>query len=126
MIISMNIRHHPQVYSKRDFRINRFAFFTKKSILFALNLRKRGADLSTSQMLAFPALKIGLLFVKQISKPIANYVKNQAKQHPNMKATVIRFAQGYHRLEVRMKRREMASDAAKVDQQTIRPLDDAR
>ena len=52
-------------------------------------------------MFAFPALKIGLLFVKQIAKPIASYVKTQAKQHPNFRAGVIRFAQGYHRLEAR-------------------------
>ncbi|XP_059612452.1 putative OPA3-like protein CG13603 [Phlebotomus argentipes] len=31
---------------------------------------------------AFPAAKLGVLFLKQISKPIANFMKNQAKKSP--------------------------------------------
>lgn len=31
---------------------------------------------------AFPAAKLGALLIKQISKPIANAVKNQAKSSP--------------------------------------------
>lgn len=31
---------------------------------------------------AFPAAKLGALLIKQISKPIANVVKNQAKSSP--------------------------------------------
>lgn len=31
---------------------------------------------------AFPAAKLGALLLKQISKPIANVVKNQAKSSP--------------------------------------------
>ncbi|XP_055679962.1 putative OPA3-like protein CG13603 [Lutzomyia longipalpis] len=31
---------------------------------------------------AFPAAKLGVLLLKQISKPIANYMKNQAKKSP--------------------------------------------
>lgn len=30
----------------------------------------------------FPALKLGVLFVKQISKPLAKFLVNQAKNHP--------------------------------------------
>lgn len=30
----------------------------------------------------FPALKLGVLFIKQISKPLAQVIVNQAKNHP--------------------------------------------
>ena len=30
----------------------------------------------------FPALKLGVLFIKQISKPLAQIIVNQAKNHP--------------------------------------------
>lgn len=30
----------------------------------------------------FPALKLGVLFIKQISKPIAKLLVTQAKNHP--------------------------------------------
>lgn len=31
---------------------------------------------------AFPVAKLGYLFVRQMSKPIANYAKERAKSHP--------------------------------------------
>lgn len=31
---------------------------------------------------AFPAAKLGVLAIKQISKPIANIIKSKAKEHP--------------------------------------------
>lgn len=31
---------------------------------------------------AFPIAKLGVLFLKQLSKPIANYAKERAKTHP--------------------------------------------
>lgn len=37
---------------------------------------------------AFPAAKLGVLAVKQISKPIANILKNNAKQSPFFKRYV--------------------------------------
>lgn len=30
----------------------------------------------------FPVAKLGVLFIKQISKPIANLIKTRAKNHP--------------------------------------------
>lgn len=37
---------------------------------------------------AFPAAKLGVLALKQISKPIANIIKNRAKQSPFFKKYV--------------------------------------
>ncbi|CAH2019762.1 unnamed protein product [Acanthoscelides obtectus] len=38
---------------------------------------------------AFPAAKLGALLLKQISKPIANVVKNQAKSSPILGNTCV-------------------------------------
>lgn len=37
----------------------------------------------------FPAFKLGVLFVKQISKPLAKFLVSQAKAHPLFRTYVI-------------------------------------
>ncbi|XP_031833447.1 optic atrophy 3 protein homolog [Nomia melanderi] len=52
----------------------------------------------------FPALKLGVLFVKQISKPIAKFLVSQAKNHPVFRTYfIIPPAQFYHWAEVKTK-----------------------
>lgn len=52
----------------------------------------------------FPALKLGVLFVKQISKPLAKFIVNQAKNHPVFRTYfIIPPAQFYHWAEVKSK-----------------------
>lgn len=52
----------------------------------------------------FPALKLGVLFVKQISKPLAKLIVNQAKNHPVFRTYfIIPPAQFYHWAEVKTK-----------------------
>ncbi|KAK1118369.1 hypothetical protein K0M31_015069 [Melipona bicolor] len=52
----------------------------------------------------FPALKLGVLFVKQISKPLAKFLVNQAKNHPVFRTYfIIPPAQFYHWAEVNAK-----------------------
>ncbi|KAJ8672990.1 hypothetical protein QAD02_004251 [Eretmocerus hayati] len=52
----------------------------------------------------FPALKLGVLFVKQISKPLAQIIVNQAKNHPVFRTYfIIPPAQFYHWAEVKTK-----------------------
>ncbi|XP_077258306.1 putative OPA3-like protein CG13603 [Temnothorax americanus] len=52
----------------------------------------------------FPALKLGVLFVKQISKPLAKFIVNQAKSHPIFRTYfIIPPAQFYHWAEVKGK-----------------------
>lgn len=58
-------------------------------------------------MVFFPVFKIGILLIKQISKPIANYVKQTTVNHPSMRKTIIKFAQKYHRFEVKLNRRQL-------------------
>ena len=53
---------------------------------------------------AFPALKLAALFVKQVSKPIANFIANKAKNHPVLRTYfIIPPAQLYHWAEVKVK-----------------------
>ncbi|XP_012057382.1 PREDICTED: putative OPA3-like protein CG13603 [Atta cephalotes] len=52
----------------------------------------------------FPALKLGVLFVKQISKPLAKFLVNQAKSHSIFRTYfIIPPAQFYHWAEVKAK-----------------------
>uniref|UniRef100_A0A0G4H139 OPA3-like protein n=1 Tax=Chromera velia CCMP2878 TaxID=1169474 RepID=A0A0G4H139_9ALVE len=55
-------------------------------------------------MAPFPLIKLGSLAIKQISKPIGTYVKNQAKNHPSFRRFCAGFAQGYHTFEQRLAR----------------------
>lgn len=53
---------------------------------------------------AFPAAKLGALLLRQISKPIANFVKERAKQSPVFRTYVcMPPAQFYNWCEVKMK-----------------------
>lgn len=53
---------------------------------------------------AFPAAKLGALLLRQISKPIANFVKERAKQSPVFRSYVcMPPAQFYNWCEVKMK-----------------------
>lgn len=52
----------------------------------------------------FPALKLGVLFIKQISKPLAKFLVNQAKSHPIFRTYfIVPPAQFYHWAEVKAK-----------------------
>ncbi|KYN37455.1 hypothetical protein ALC56_08168 [Trachymyrmex septentrionalis] len=52
----------------------------------------------------FPALKLGVLFVKQISKPLAKFLVSQAKSHSIFRTYfIIPPAQFYHWAEVKTK-----------------------
>ncbi|XP_014214602.1 putative OPA3-like protein CG13603 [Copidosoma floridanum] len=52
----------------------------------------------------FPVVKLGVLFIKQISKPLAQVIVNQAKNHPVFRRYfIIPPAQFYHWAEVKAK-----------------------
>ncbi|XP_075153913.1 putative OPA3-like protein CG13603 isoform X1 [Haematobia irritans] len=53
---------------------------------------------------AFPAAKLGVLAIKQVSKPIANVIKSKAKQHPFFRNYIcMPPAQLYNWVEVKTK-----------------------
>eukprot|EP00127_Corallochytrium_limacisporum_P006639 Clim_evm18s232 gene=Clim_evmTU18s232 len=53
--------------------------------------------------MAFPVGKLAYLMVRQLSKPVANTIKQQATQHPSFRRFCVAFAQRYHRLEMNVK-----------------------
>jgi hypothetical protein len=75
-------------------------------------------------MAALPVLKLFFLGVKQLSKPVAGFIKNRAKNSPAFKAHVINAAQLWHRVNVRAS--QAASNAsAEARALRIKPLDEA-
>ncbi|KAI9714219.1 MAG: hypothetical protein M1812_006440 [Candelaria pacifica] len=48
-------------------------------------------------------LKISSLVVRTVSKPIANYIKSQAREHERFRKICVRFAQSLHRIDMRMR-----------------------
>ncbi|XP_057336815.1 putative OPA3-like protein CG13603 [Microplitis mediator] len=70
----------------------------------------------------FPAFKLGVLFLKQISKPLAKLIVEQAKSHPVFRTYfIIPPAQFYHWAEVKAKMYVMnlgkPSKVAKLNEQ---------
>eukprot|EP00112_Aurelia_sp_Birch-Aquarium-sp1_P026545 Seg9474.2 transcript_id=Seg9474.2/GoldUCD/mRNA.D3Y31 product="putative OPA3-like protein" protein_id=Seg9474.2/GoldUCD/D3Y31 len=58
-------------------------------------------------MVALPLFKLGVLVVKQVSKPIANLVKTGARNSSIFKKIISSPAQRYNRLEQRFRMRQM-------------------
>ncbi|SCU80851.1 LADA_0B09868g1_1 [Lachancea dasiensis] len=68
------------------------------------------------------AVKLGTLLIRQVTRPVANVLKAQAKQHDKFKEICIGLAQRMHRLDARMR-----SKLSTVDREIkVRPLNDAR
>ncbi|GFO50515.1 optic atrophy 3 protein homolog [Plakobranchus ocellatus] len=65
-------------------------------------------------MAPFPLIKLGYLAIRQISKPIANYIKRQAKSSPFIRTWIcMPPAQLYHWWEVNIHLRMMGLGKAK-------------
>jgi glutaredoxin 2 len=75
-------------------------------------------------MAALPVLKLFFLGVKQLSKPVAGFIKNRAKSNPSFKQHVINSAQLWHRINVRA---SQVANNASADARALRikPLDEA-
>ncbi|KAJ3105568.1 hypothetical protein HDU97_007910 [Phlyctochytrium planicorne] len=66
-------------------------------------------------------IKIGTLLIRTLAKPIANSIKNQAKNHPRFKRFCINVAQTYHSIEETLKMRFFDYKIT-----AIRPLNEAK
>lgn len=67
------------------------------------------------------ALKLTTLLVKTIAKPMANAIKQQAKEHENFRNICIRMAQSLHRNETKLRMSLLGEKRIK-----IRPLNDTK
>ncbi|KAI5304794.1 hypothetical protein KEM55_009269 [Ascosphaera atra] len=63
------------------------------------------------------ALKISSLAIRTLSKPIANSIKAQAREHERFRKLCISFAQGLHRVDMRL-RLGLLQSTASIDRQT--------
>ncbi|KAH7568857.1 hypothetical protein JRO89_XS06G0061900 [Xanthoceras sorbifolium] len=72
--------------------------------------------------MVLPALKLGTLALKTLSKPVAAKLKQQAAIHPRFRQFIISIAQANHRITTRMQRR-IHSHATDVE---IRPLNEEK
>ncbi|KAI9828902.1 MAG: hypothetical protein M1826_005825 [Phylliscum demangeonii] len=59
-------------------------------------------------------LKLTTLIIRTLSKPIANQIKAQAREHPSFRRICISFAQSVHRIDMRL-RLGLLRDATTVD-----------
>ncbi|GAA5911063.1 hypothetical protein JCM6882_006866 [Rhodosporidiobolus microsporus] len=67
------------------------------------------------------SLKIASLLLRTLSKPIANKIKQQAKEHEGFKGWTVQFAQWQHRAEMNLRVRLLGESPKHV-----RPLSEAR
>ncbi|KAI4701575.1 hypothetical protein J4E81_003315 [Alternaria sp. BMP 2799] len=61
-------------------------------------------------------LKVTSLFVRTLAKPVANAIKRNAHEHDRFRRICVKFAQGLHRVDMRM-RLGLLQDPAVIDRQ---------
>ncbi|EXJ78161.1 hypothetical protein A1O3_09322 [Capronia epimyces CBS 606.96] len=65
------------------------------------------------------ALKFTSLAIRTLAKPIANFIKRQAREHDGFRRTCITFAQRLHRIDMRW-RIGLLQDAAAIEKQAAK------
>ncbi|MCJ1479064.1 hypothetical protein MMC13_007748 [Lambiella insularis] len=70
-------------------------------------------------------LKITSLLIRTLSKPIANYIKAQAREHPKFRKRCIQSAQAVHRFDMKL-RLGLLQDTAAIDKQLAREAKEAQ
>ncbi|CAF9935281.1 MAG: hypothetical protein ALECFALPRED_006350 [Alectoria fallacina] len=70
-------------------------------------------------------IKLGSLVVKTLSKPIANRIKAQAREHERFRRVCVSFAQGIHRWDMRF-RLGLLQDSAALEKQAAREAVEAQ
>ncbi|KAL9579263.1 MAG: hypothetical protein Q9212_005210 [Teloschistes hypoglaucus] len=70
-------------------------------------------------------IKLGSLLIRTFSKPVANYIKGQAREHPRFRRICISAAQRVHRLDMRL-RLGLLQDTASIDKQIARDAAEAQ
>ncbi|MCJ1436190.1 hypothetical protein MMC27_005568 [Xylographa pallens] len=71
------------------------------------------------------ALKTTSLIIRTLSKPIANYIKAQAREHPAFRKRCVSIAQRLHQWDMRL-RLGLLQDQAAIDRQIAREVKEAQ
>jgi len=69
-------------------------------------------------------LKIGSLVIRTLAKPIGNYIKRNAREHEGFRRYCVGFAQGLHRIDMRL-RLGLLQDQAVIERQIQREAKEA-
>ncbi|KAL8940110.1 MAG: hypothetical protein Q9216_002991 [Gyalolechia sp. 2 TL-2023] len=70
-------------------------------------------------------IKLGSLVIRTLSKPVANYIKGQAREHPRFRQLCIAGAQRIHRIDMRL-RLGLLQDHASIEKQIAREAAEAQ
>ncbi|KAL6715831.1 class II myosin [Lecanora helva] len=70
-------------------------------------------------------IKVGSLVIKTLSKPIANRIKAQAREHERFRKVCVNVAQGIHRWDMRF-RLGLLQDTAAIDKQIAKEAAEAK
>ncbi|KAI9893424.1 MAG: hypothetical protein M1814_006721 [Vezdaea aestivalis] len=70
-------------------------------------------------------LKISSLVIRTLSKPIANQIKAQAREHARFRSICVSFAQRLHRIDMRL-RLGLLQDAAAIERQLAKEAAEAQ
>ncbi|KAL8697133.1 MAG: hypothetical protein Q9224_002455 [Gallowayella concinna] len=70
-------------------------------------------------------IKLGSLLIRTLSKPVANYIKSQAREHPRFRRLCISGAQRVHRLDMSL-RLGLLQDHATIDKQIAKEAAEAQ
>ncbi|CAO1598148.1 hypothetical protein XANCAGTX0491_001920 [Xanthoria calcicola] len=70
-------------------------------------------------------IKLGSLLIRTLSKPVANYIKSQAREHPRFRRLCIAGAQRVHRLDMSL-RLGLLQDHATIEKQIAREAAEAQ
>ncbi|KAL8827608.1 MAG: hypothetical protein Q9170_006946 [Blastenia crenularia] len=70
-------------------------------------------------------IKLGSLVIRTLSKPVANYIKGQAREHPRFRQLCIAGAQRIHRVDMRL-RLGLLQDHAAIDKQIAKEAAEAQ
>ncbi|PGH26758.1 hypothetical protein AJ80_01522 [Polytolypa hystricis UAMH7299] len=65
-------------------------------------------------------LKLSSLVIRTLSKPIANQIKAQAREHERFRRVCVSFAQGLHRWDMRLRLGLLQNNAAALERQAAR------
>jgi len=70
-------------------------------------------------------LKLSSLVIRTLSKPIANQIKAQAREHERFRRICVRFAQSLHRIDMRL-RLGLLRDTAAIERQIAKEAAEAK
>ncbi|XP_057315597.1 optic atrophy 3 protein homolog isoform X2 [Hydractinia symbiolongicarpus] len=75
--------------------------------------------------MTLPLIKLVTLTIKQLSKPLANGIKNSVKTHSRLSRAIAYPAQGYHKLEQTVRMRLMGWNK-KIEVRSMQKLEEVK